>query len=105
MEAIFTQIMSYLSDKPIILISFILTVTIFSLNKKLNINVNNLKSLLLFWLVWFFLYSPQNFPNISEGIATMVASWIILYCIYLLTPKKYVDIIRKNILRDDVTNK
>lgn len=94
-DSINNQVFTYLIDKPNLLIPAILTVIIFALNKKLDISGDNLKLLLLFWLVWVFLYSSKNFPNISEGISYIMASGIALYCIYLLIPKKYIELFKK----------
>lgn len=99
-ESIYIPIISYFSNKPVLLISSIVTVIIFTLNKKLDIQGDNLKSLLLLWLVWFFLYSPNNFPDISEGISTIVASGIFFYCIILLAPKKYIKILSEKIYNE-----
>ncbi len=94
-DSINNLIFIYLIDKPNLLIPAILTIIIFALSKKLDISGDNLKLLLLFWLVWIFLYSSKNFPNISEGISYIVASGIAFYCIYLLIPKKYIELFKK----------
>jgi len=95
-DSILDQVWIYFNDKPVLLIAFILTLLIFLLNKKLNIDGESLRYLLSFWLLWFLLFASKNFPDISEGISYIVASGIVIFCIYLSLPQK-IKLILNNI--------